>query len=317
MGIPIDDNAVAFRCNLVTVQGDLLADYSAGAISSEEGRELVTLLNEQLVSLALGCVAFYPGVSYRHLLVASNGFGDDLQCWPPHDVIGQSFGPYLPKGQGAELLCQLMEASRSLLADHPVNRRRVEQGRNPANMIWLWGQGRLPRLVSFPQRRGVGGAVITAVDVIRGLGRLAGLGVMRVPGVTGELNTNYEGKVAAALGVLEEHDFVCVHVEAPDEAAHHGSLEDKIAAVESFDRRVVKPMLEGLQARYTAFKVLMLTDHYTPLSLRTHSPEPVPFAIYTAGGKGGLADSFDEASAQEDSLVFTKGYRLMDFFISD
>ncbi|MBW1953378.1 MAG: cofactor-independent phosphoglycerate mutase, partial [Deltaproteobacteria bacterium] len=303
MGVYLKPEEVAFRCNLVTLRhapgGDILMeDYSAGHISSEEARELIVTINQHLGNTTR---RFYPGVSYRHLLVWQGG-QDNWRTYPPHDLTGQSVRDYLA-GKGPEKpVLDLVKASWPLLAEHPINRQRQERGLKPGNSIWLWGQGQAPQMPTLKERFGLQGAVISAVDLMRGLGIYAGLRPVQVPGATGYLDTNYAGKVAAALQALETLDLVYLHVEAPDEAGHSGELTDKLKAIEDFDRQVVGPMRAGL-ASLGVHRILLLPDHRTPVRVRTHTTEPVPFTIYDSRqARSSQPRGFDEFSAQATGL---------------
>jgi 2,3-bisphosphoglycerate-independent phosphoglycerate mutase len=293
MGVKLAAGEVAFRCNLVTLSGEpgaeVMEDYSAGHITSIEAEALILALQAALGSEEF---KFHPGVSYRHLLVWKGGFSE-VQATPPHDISGQPVAPYLKKLNLMALL-ELMERARPILAEHPLNRKRQAEGQRPANAIWLWGQGRAPQMPKLSERFGLSGVVVSAVDLVRGIGRYAGLEPLRVPGMTGWLNTNYEGKVAAALGSLRAGRLVYLHVEAPDEASHAGSLPDKLKAIEDFDRRVVGPVVSGLPP---GARVLAVTDHYTPLSIKTHSTEPVPYALWGEGVAPSGAAAFSEKEA--------------------
>lgn len=291
MGISLGEDDTAFRCNLVTVVNGVMKDYSAGHITSAEGRELVRALQPIMPGRRL-----YAGVSYRHLLVLKAG--EEAVCTPPHDITDRPIEDYLPRGKDSELLRELMEAAKPILAAHPVNLKRIAEGLRPANMIWLWGQGPAPAMPTFIEKFGLAGAMISAVDLLKGIGIYAGLEVIDVPGATGTIDTNYAGKVEAALNTLKRVDFVYLHIEAPDEAAHEGNLELKIRALELFDQRVVGPVIEGLKAGGEDWRIMLMPDHATPIEIRTHSRDPVPFAIM---GKGILADgvqSFDEEAAK-------------------
>jgi len=301
MGVELSEDEFAFRCNLVTVEDGIMADYSAGHISTEEARELISLLQR---SLGSGDLRFHPGVSYRHLLVLRGRY-EDLITTPPHDITGRPVEDYLPEGEGADLLVELMRASEEVLTNSELNRRRLAEGRKPANMIWPWGGGRTPKLPPFPLE----GGVISAVDLVKGIGTLAGLEVFDVPGATGYLDTNYEGKASCALEILKDMDFVFLHVEAPDEAGHSGSLEDKIRAIEDFDEKVVGPLLEGI--RKLGGRVLVLPDHRTPIPVRTHTPEPVPFAFWPGEVHIG---AFSEGEA-ESGLRVREGHNLIEIFL--
>jgi len=302
MGLDLGPRDVAVRCNLVRLAErdgqTVMADYSAGHIDSREAHALIERLQRELGTDSL---RFHPGVSYRHILAWKDGIAVE-DCTPPHDILGQPIDDYLPKGEGSDLLCDLMHRSRDLL-DHPK-----------ANSIWLWGCGVMPQLPAFSERFGVSGAVISAVDLVKGLGVLAGLEVLEVEGATGYLDTNYAGKVAAALEVLQERDFVYVHVEAPDETGHEGRLEKKIQALEEFDARIVGPILEACP-RFGPHAALLLPDHYTPVRVRTHTPEPVPFALYRSDAPQARARGFNEVEAAETGLVLDEGHCLMARFL--
>jgi 2,3-bisphosphoglycerate-independent phosphoglycerate mutase len=310
MGVHLEKDDIAFRCNLVTVNSGVMADYSAGHITTKEGTDLISSL-KALENNA----RFYPGVSYRHLLVLKNGASEHSKCTPPHDISGKPIGSYLPEGRDSSLLKDLMDASVPLLAKHPVNMQRIAKGDRPANMIWPWGQGRAPSLPIFKDKYGLTGAVISAVDLIRGIGKYAGLEVIDVPGATGYLDTNYDGKVAAALEALNRLDFVFLHVEAPDEAGHEGDLDKKIQAIEDFDERIVGPVFRGLKDASYDWRICILPDHPTPLALKTHSSEPVPFAIMGKSIELDNVERFDELAAKEKDYEIVEGYKLMSILI--
>ncbi len=313
MGVDLGPGDVAYRMNLVTLLVGMtqvfMDDFSAGHISTEEARELVQTLSRHLSDDGF---EYYPGVGYRHLLVWRGG-RDDVRTVPPHDIQGQPIHEHLPSGEGAERLLHVITGSQILFKDHPVNRARREQGRKEANSVWLWGQGRRPCFQPYAERFGLSGAVVAAVDLIRGIGRLAGLKAPKIPGATGYLDTDYEAKVAAALDALEWGDFVYLHVEAPDEAAHSGSPDDKIRAIEDFDARVVGPIREALESRAEPYCLLVLPDHPTPLELRTHTADPVPFVLYRSGEKGRFPGAaFTEAEADATGLRVGEAHRLME-----
>jgi len=315
MGVELRSDEVAFRCNLITALEDTLADYSAGHISTKEAKVLISSLNEKLGSER---VRFYPGVSYRHLVVIRDEEGVkglSAECIPPHDITGGRISKNLPRGEGAELLINLMNSSRSILSDHEINHVRIDLGENPANMIWLWGQGERPNLVSFKERFGITGSVISAVDLVKGIGRSIGLDVINVPGATGYYDTDYAGKAKYAIDSLDQHDFVFVHVEAPDEAGHNGEIRQKITAIENFDRLVVGAILENFKER-EGYRILVLSDHLTPISLRTHTADPTPFAICGEGIDPDDRMSFCEAEAKESSLRIDHGHELIEYLIT-
>jgi 2,3-bisphosphoglycerate-independent phosphoglycerate mutase len=259
-------------------------------------------------------IKFYLGTSYRHLLVWKGG-PLKARCIPPHDISGKAIAEYMPKGAGHKELIQMMEDSRFLLDGHEVNRERRHEGHPPANMIWLWGQGTKPQMPTLTEKYHLTGGVISAVDLIKGIGLYAGLEVIKVPGVTGYLDTNYLGKAEAALKVLKKHDFVFVHVEAPDECGHNGDVPGKVRAIEDFDEKVVGVILQGMEGQ-TDFKMMILPDHPTPLDVRTHTKEAVPFIIYQPGGEASKASGYNEAAAQETGVHVPEAWKLMDIFIT-
>jgi 2,3-bisphosphoglycerate-independent phosphoglycerate mutase len=321
LGVKLAADDIAFRCNLVTLkfQADktVMEDFSAGHITDEEARKVIVDLNEEMSSKE---IRFYAGVSYRHLMVLKNGAAkfsnlEKVEFTPPHDIIGKEVSVYLPKM--SELVLALMNESQRLLKKHPVNLAREAKGLPPANSIWLWGQGRSPRMITLKERFGMDGYVISAVHLIKGIGIIAGLEVLEVPGITGYFDTNYDGKALYALRGLRKKDFVYVHVEAPDEAGHMGNLQLKIEAIEAFDEKVVGPILRGMKG-FKRYKVLVLPDHPTPLSVRTHTADPVPYAIYSneGGAKTAHAKTFDEVSAGQSGISVEKGFELIERFLS-
>jgi 2,3-bisphosphoglycerate-independent phosphoglycerate mutase len=311
MGIAMGDTDVAFRCNLVyldTRSGKtFMGDYSGGHITTEEAGELIADLDR---ALGGDTFRFFPGVSYRHIMVWKGGaFG--MSTTPPHDITNQEVAPHMPAGEGAATVASLMEESRSILRDHPVNQKRRAAGKFPANSIWLWGQGRKARFPSFVEKYRVKGATVAAVDLIKGISSLAGFDTPFVEGATGYLDTDYGAKARKALDLLQDHDIVYVHIEAPDEASHNGSLEEKIKAIESIDREVVGRMYEAVKE---PVKFLIVTDHATPISMQTHYGCPVPFAVFLKGEVGhGCPSGFDERagdrvlSGEEMITYFLRG----------
>lgn len=302
-GIPLGPTDVAFRCNLVTVTDGRMDDYSAGHITTEEAHPLIAAVDAELGRDGL---KFHGGVSYRHLLVWPDG-PTDLTTHPPHDIAGRPVADHLPAGEQQDRVRALMEASKKILADHPVNAARVRAGKKPATQIWLWGQGRAMKLASYASLYGRRGGVISAVDLVRGLGRLIGLEPVSVPGATGFIDTNYDGKVQAALRVLERDNFVFVHIEAPDECGHMGDAKLKVQAIEAFDRKVVAPVWQALEERGRPYRLIVCTDHRTPVSVRGHTREPVP--MVAVDGPVGAADAekaFDETvnGGQAQARVF-------------
>lgn len=312
MGVPLNPRDVVYRCNLVSTDGEVLLDYSAGHIGSEDGRVLIEHLAEEIGSRRFN---FYPGVSYRHLMVWRDGTPDQ-RCVPPHDVVGKPFEPHLPEGDGEEVLRSLIWDSLEILDEHDINKRRRDEGLLPANMIWPWGQGFALNLPNFFLQYGVTGAVIAAVDLVRGIGKLAGFRVVDVPGATGYLDTNYRGKAEAALRSLEEVDLAVIHVEAPDEAGHLGDIEAKIEAIERIDRLVVGTLREGLLKFEEGYRILVMPDHPTPIDCRTHCAEPVPFVIYdSTNERSGPSVPFDERALEESKLVVEDGWKVMGLLV--
>jgi len=299
-----------FRCNLVTICDGKMEDHSAGHISTEEAAKLINDLNDRL---ACDKYRFYAGVSYRHLLVFK-GLDFDVRTFPPHDYMGAAVEKILPRGKGAGLLIDLMARSQQLFAEHDINKVRCDLGENRASSIWLWGQGKKARMENFQERFGIKGAAITAVDLVRGLSKLIGFDLINVPGATGFVDTNYQGKASAAIEALHKYDLVFVHVEAPDEASHNGSVEMKKKAIEQIDKLIVGPVLEALQA-YEKWRILVLPDHPTPISSRAHSPEPVPFAMAGTGISGILHTAFSEANAAKAGFKIDNGFELMEYFL--
>ena len=304
IGIPLEDDDVAFRCNLITEKDGLLVDYSAGHISSDEARILIEAVDNELGS---NC-KFHAGISYRHLLVMKQG--ENAECMPPHDVLGQSVMDVMPDGEASQVLRNLINASKPILENHEVNTKRKADGKNPANLIWPWGQGKAPKMPGFRELYDVTGSIISAVDLLKGIGKYSGLDVIDVPGATGYLDTNFSGKAEYALESLKERDFVAVHVEAPDEAGHMGDIDAKIKAIEDFDEKVVGGMLNELGS-FGDYKVIVLPDHYTPISVKTHTREPVPFAIYSSTESADYVEKFDEDSTKEGVFGEVLGHNLM------
>lgn len=313
MGVTLAADDVAFRCNLVTVENGKIKDYSAGHISSDEAEILIDTLDSELKTEK---VRFYPGISYRHLIVAGNNLGAETECTPPHDITGERKDDYLPRGKDGEFFSGLIEASTVVLELHPVNLKRVEDGKNPANSIWVWGQGYAPKFKSFQELYGKKGAIISAVDLLKGIGIYAGLDVIEVPGATGYLDTNYEGKANAAIEALKTRDLVFVHVEAPDEAGHEGSIEKKLKAVEDFDSRIVAPILKHAETSDEPFTILVLPDHPTPISVMTHTRDPIPFAVCrTDKSDPDSVETFDEESVKKGSMELVKASDLIGILI--
>lgn len=318
MKIELADSDVAYRCNLVTLKHNrdrtraIMEDYSGGHISTEEAGILIRDLDRELGNKDIN---FYPGVSYRHLMVWRNGLLN-IECTPPHDIIGKDISDYLPTGEGEDVLRDLMRDSVGILISHPINKERIAKGKRPANSIWLWGQGKKPDIPKFRDKYSLKGAIVSAVDLTKGLGVYAGFEILNVPGVTGYLDTNYAGKAEYSLEALKRVDLVYIHVEAPDEAGHSGNYKDKIKAIEDIDALVVGTIVRGIRS-FEDYRILLMPDHATPIEVRTHTDEPVPFVIYDSKRKKrNEGATFDETLLlRDDKMVFEEGYKLMDFFI--
>ena len=309
--IQTDPSDWIFRCNMVTICDGLMVDYSAGHIDTVQGTELIEDLQEKIGN---DQVRFHPGVSYRHLMVHRGG-SFSVKTTAPHDIIDEPVERHLPRGRGAKGLNKLMDQAHAILADHEINTVRRDLQENPVTDIWLWGQGQKPQMDDFCRKFGPNAAVITAVDLVRGLGRLMGMKIVEVEGATGYLDTNYRGKGEAAIEVLKDKDLVIVHVESPDEAAHGGLVEEKIEAIERIDHDIVEPVLKYLQGQSKSWRIMVLPDHPTPIRLRTHSDDPVPFAM--AGSDVGAVRklTFSEANAKQSGLTIEKGDTLMEYFL--
>ncbi len=318
MGIELSDTDLALRCNLVTLSDDedyqnkTMLDYSSGEITSAESAVLIKTLQEKLGSEE---IKFHPGISYRHLVVWKNALGKRIMLTPPHDITDRIIGEYLPAGKDNAILLDLMLKSNAILNNHPINQKRRVAGQNPATSAWFWGEGKKPAMDSFESLYGLKGSVVAAVDLVKGLGISAGLKSIDVEGATGAIETNFAGKARAALDELKRgQDFVYVHIESPDESGHQGSLKHKIWSIEQIDREVVGMVIDELD-QFEDLRVMIIPDHPTPLSIRTHSREPVPFMIFDKNNP--VPDSigiYNEKSA-DNGMFFLEGYQLMDFFI--
>lgn len=317
MGLTLSKDDIAYRCNLVTLRlADkkqiFMEDYSAGHISSDEAKILIEEIDKKLGNDLL---RFYPGVSYRHIMIWKGGT-EDVECTPPHDITGKEISRYLPIGKNANFLKELIFKSVEILKDHPVNKKRISEGKKPANSIWLWGQGRTPNLPTYQDKYKLSGALISAVDLTKGLGILAGFHIINVPGATGWIDTNYEGKAEYALNALERVDFVYLHIEAPDEAGHQGDYKLKIKAIEDIDKIVVGRILREAPERFKEFKILLLPDHPTPIKLKTHTSDPVPFIIYDGKNKDtDIKRGFSEEILNSPDIKIEEGFKLMDLFL--
>lgn len=320
IGIDLKDTDVTLRCNLVTLSDEedyekkTILDYCADDISSEEAKILIEYIQEKLGNDKF---RFYPGVSYRHCLVWSNGNPHPGVLTPPHDITGKVITDYIPKGEAVDELYDLMKKSYDLLKDHPVNQARIARGKRPANSIWLWGEGTKPLLDNFSEKFGIKGSMISAVDLLKGIAICAGMNSVDVEGATGYLDTNFDGKCKAAIEEFKKGaDLVYIHVEAPDECGHRGEIENKVKAIEMIDEHILAPVVEFLRG-YDDFAVLVCPDHPTPLSIRTHTSTPVPYLIYDSKNE---IDSgvkvFCEKEARETGNYIEKGFTMMNYFLT-
>ncbi len=321
IGIDMKDTDVSLRCNLVTLSDEpeysdkTILDYCADDISTEEAAKLVEFLAENLDDDEF---KFYSGVSYRHCLIWNNGTLDIGTLTPPHDITGKPIKEYIPSHPNAQKLYSLMVKSYDLLKDHPVNLARIERGLRPANSIWLWGEGVRANLENFKEKFGVKASMISAVDLLKGIGKFAGMNVVEVEGATGYIDTNFDGKAAAAINEFKNgQDFVYIHVEAPDECGHRHEIENKAKAIGLIDKHILGPVYEYLASLGEDFKILITPDHATPLSLRTHTNDPVPFMIYSSCEKKDGVDTFNERTAAEKGLFIETGHSIMNKFIND
>jgi 2,3-bisphosphoglycerate-independent phosphoglycerate mutase len=309
--LPISKDDWIFRCNLVTFADKLMADHSAGQISTDEAARLLDELRELFADDKN--LTFYTGVSYRHLLVISNE-KFKVDTVPPHDIIGDKLSKNMPTGKNAKRLTAIMQKTQDFFADHEVNKVRADLGENPVSSVWLWGQGQKAIMESFEKRFGVSGAAITAVDLVRGLAKLIGFDLIEVEGATGLVDTNYKGKADAAIKALETHDLVFIHIEGPDEAGHAGNAADKKRAVEKIDKHIVGPVHEALK-KYDQYRILVMPDHPTPLDTQAHSDQPVPFAMAGTGIKPIHQKPYSEENANQSGFRIDKGCELMEHFL--
>ena len=312
LGIHLEDSDVVFRMNFVTIYENKMIDYSAGHIKDEEAKLLIEELNKKLGTQK---IEFFAGKSYRNIMVIREGKNLGLQklkTTPPHDIIGKKITKYLPQGKNNKIILDIMQRSQEILEKHDINNIRIDLGENPANMVWLWGQGTKPHLPSFKERFSIEGGIISAVDLIKGIGKIIGLEVIEVEGATGYYDTNYQGKARAALKVLQDKDFVFLHLESIDEAGHNQHLREKILAIERFDKFIVGGIVENLKQD---FRIAICPDHYTPLSLRTHTNWPVGFIIYGKDIAQDFIKEFNEKNVKDSSLFIDKGYKLIEYLI--
>ncbi len=319
IGIPLKDDDVTFRTNLVTLSDEenyedkTMLDYSAGEITTAESTELMKAIAAELDT---DVIKFYPGISYRHICVWSGG-STNVDLTPAHAISDKKIAAYLPKGDGADKLLEMMKASEKILKDHPVNKSRIERGLNPATSIWPWGEGTRPTVGSFYEKYGLKGTMISAVDLLKGIAKCAGMESIDVPGATGNCETNWDGKAQAALdAILGGSDFVYIHMEAPDEMGHQGKPDKKKLAVETIDKKVVKFLKDELEARGIEYRMLIMPDHPTPIRLKDHVSDPVPYVIYDSRKTdGGSGLTYTEENGKKTGIYIEKGYTLMDKFL--
>ncbi len=318
IGVPLKDTDVTFRCNIVTLSGEesyedkTMLDYSAGEITTPEAHELMKAIAD---ALDTDVIKFYGGVSYRHLAVWDGG-STNVTLTPPHDISDKRIKDYLPKGEGADVILDMMKKSEKILKDHPVNKRRVAEGKNPATSIWIWGEGTKPRLDNFEQKFGIKGAVISAVDLIKGIAKCAGMESIDVEGATGNVDTNFDGKAQAALDALKRgNDFVYIHMEAPDECGHQGNAQNKKLSVELIDKKVVGFLKEKLDEEGIAYKMLIMPDHPTPICLKTHVSDPIPYIIFDSTNPNGSGLDYTESNGKSTGIYIEEGYTLMNRFL--
>ncbi len=314
MGINLKSSDIAIRCNLVTLSDEavyddkIMVDYSAGEITSKESRELIKLIEAHFGGEGR---RFFGGISYRHCLVI-NDAATGTEFTPPHDITGKRIGAYMPKGLYGERLASIQRRSYEVLNNHPINAARREEGKRPANSIWLWGEGVKPELADFYVKNGVKGAMISAVDLLKGIALGASMEVIEVEGANGTLHTNYGGKAQAALEAMKSVDFVYIHIEAPDEMGHQGDLANKIKAIEYIDKHIVGAVVDGLGARGEDFSILICPDHATPISTRTHSSDPIPYMLYRSNNAKNNNTKYDERHCAQSGIFVEHGFTLID-----
>ncbi len=318
IGVSLRDNDITFRCNLVMLSDEehyedkTMLDYSAGEITTEEAQSLIETLAKELDT---DKIKFHSGISYRHLMVWEGG-SLNVELTPPHDISDKKIASHLPKGEGADVILDLMKQSEAILKDHPVNQARVAAGKRPATSIWIWGEGSKPMLDSFEGKFGLKGSVISAVDLIKGIALCAGMESIDVPGATGNYDTNFEGKAEAAFNALKNgSDFVYVHMEAPDECGHQGDAPHKKLSVELIDQKVVGYLKQKLEEAGMDYRMMILPDHPTPICLKTHVSDPVPYIIYDSTKKQNTNKAYTEKNAKETGVYIEEGYTLMERFL--
>lgn len=319
IGVELKETDVTFRCNLVTLSGEenyedkTMLDYSSGEITTAEARELIAAVAKELDT---DVIKFYPGVSYRHLTVWDGG-STDVELTPPHDISDRKIKDYLPKGEHSAEILEMMKKSEEILKNHPVNLERIKNGKNPATSIWIWGEGKKPQLSLFGKKYGLKGSVISAVDLIKGIAICAGMRSIDVDGATGTYETNFDGKADAALKALLEDgdDFIYIHMEAPDECGHQGDAPHKKLSVELIDEKVVGKMRKVLSDKGVEYKMLIMPDHPTPIKLKTHVSDPVPYVIYSSKEETASGLDYNEENAKQTGIYIEEGCTLMDKFL--
>lgn len=321
VGVKLEDTDVTFRCNLVTVSNEegldyqdrTMLDHSAGEITSEEAEELINFLKPYLEKEEL---KYYPGVSYRNLIVWENG-NTDMTLVPPHDFLEKKIGEFLPQGNFAKEILEMTKKSFELLSSHPINIKRISEGKNPANSIWIWGEGKKPILDPFQEKYKLKGAVISAVDLIKGIAISASLESIDIEGATGNIDTNFEGKAQGVIGAFERgNEFVYLHLEAPDECGHQGDLKEKIRSIEIIDEKIVKVLKAYLDSLDEEYRILLVPDHPTPVRIRTHTMDAVPYLIYDSSkAKQGSQEGYSEVSCALTNNVFNQGFKLAEYFL--
>lgn len=319
VGVPLNDEDITFRVNLVTLSNEenyedkTMIDYSSDEITTPEAHELIKAIAEKLDNEEY---QFFPGFSYRHILVRRNGkLTYDLT--PPHDISGRKIKDYLPKGENADIILDFMKKSVEILKNHPVNLDRIKRGLRPATSAWVWGEGSKAVLPEFESLHSIKGGVVSAVDLIKGIAISAGLESVDVEGATGNIHTNFDGKAQAAIDLLKRNDFIYIHLEAPDECGHRGELENKIKSIELIDEKIVKPVMDYIKSTGEDYKVLIMPDHPTPIALKTHVMDPVPFVMYDSRNEAKGVEKYNEDNCKATGLHIDEGYKLMKKFIEE
>lgn len=319
VGVPLNDEDITFRVNLVTLSDEenyedkTMIDYSSDEITTPEAHELIKAIAEKLDNEEY---QFFPGFSYRHILVRRNG-KLTYELTPPHDISGRKIKDYLPKGENAHIILDFMKKSVEILKNHPVNLDRIKRGLRPATSAWVWGEGSKAVLPEFEVLHSIKGGVVSAVDLIKGIAISAGLESVDVEGATGNIHTNFDGKAQAAIELLKKNDFIYIHLEAPDECGHRGELENKIKSIELIDEKIVKPVMDYIKSTGEDYKVLIMPDHPTPIALKTHVMDPVPFVMYNSRNEVKGIEKYNEDNCKNTGLHITEGYKLMKKFIEE